>query len=356
MTARQPYRRIRVCDVISETADAISLVLDVPPELAAEFAYRPGQFLTVRVPHEVNASVSRCYSLSSAPRIDEKLKITIKRVADGHASNWICDRVVPGAVLEMLPPAGMFTPTALDGDLLLLAGGSGITPIISILKATLAEGHGKITLVYANRDRSSVIFAAELRDLQARHPDRLEVRYWHDAEQGPPTVAELIPILRPYAGRDVYICGPEPYLAVARESLDELGVPSRRVHVERFASLRDNPSEPEVLPAPTDAAAVPAAAENGSERVATAEVILDGQTHRLPWPATTKLLDLLISAGLNPPYSCRQGICGACACRIVRGEVNLEHNEVLEEEDFAEGYTLACQALPRSDSVTVTYS
>lgn len=356
MTARQPYRRIVVRDVISETADAISLVLEVPPELAAEFAYRPGQFLTVRVPHGVNGSVARCYSLSSAPRIDEKLKITVKRVPDGHASNWICDRIVPGAVLEMLPPAGMFTPTAFDGELLLLAGGSGITPIMSILKTALARGHGQIALVYANRDCTSVIFATELRELQARHPDRLEVRYWHDVEQGPPTVAGLIPILRPYADRDVYICGPEPYLAVARQSLDELGVPSRRVHIERFASLRGNPFESEVPPAAIGAETVPAAPENGSERIATAEVILDGQTHRLPWPATTRLLDLLISAGLNPPYSCRQGICGACACRIVRGEVNLQHNEVLEEEDFAQGYTLACQALPGSDSVTVTYS
>jgi 3-ketosteroid 9alpha-monooxygenase subunit B len=356
MTARQPYRRIRVCDVITETPDALSLVLEVPPELAAEFAYRPGQFLTVRVPHEVNTSVARCYSLSSAPRIDEKLKITVKRVPDGHASNWICDRVVPGAVLEMLPPAGMFTPTVLDGDLLLLAGGSGITPIISILKSALAEGHGQVALVYANRDPGSAIFAAELSKLEARHPDRLQVRHWFDVAQGPPTVGELSPILRPYAGRDAFICGPEPYLAVARLALGELGVPAQRIHVERFQSLLDNPFEPEELAAAVGAGTVHGGPQNGPERTATAEIILDGQTHHLPWPATTRLLDLLISAGLNPPYSCRQGICGACACRIVRGEVELLHNEVLEEEDFAEGYTLACQALPRSDSVTVTYS
>ena len=179
MSARQPFHRVRIADVIAETADALSLVLEVPPELAAEFAYRPGQFLTVRVPH-TDAPVARCYSLSSAPRIDEYLKITVKRVADGHASNWICDHVTPGAVLEVLPPAGLFTPNALDGDLLLLAAGSGITPVISILKSALAEGHGHAVLVYANRDADSVIFAAELRDLAARHPDRLLVRHWFD--------------------------------------------------------------------------------------------------------------------------------------------------------------------------------
>jgi len=341
VTARRPYHRIRIADVVTETADALSLVLEVPPELAAEFAYRPGQFLTVRVPHETGASVARCYSLSSAPRIDDHLKITVKRVADGHASNWICDHVTPGAILEVLPPAGLFTPNALDGDLLLLAAGSGITPVMSILKSALAEGNGRIALVYANRDADSVIFAAELRRLESLHPDRLEVHHWLDAAQGPPTVTGLSPLLRPYADRDVFICGPEAFLAMVRDALTDLVVPSRRIHVERFSSLLDNPFEPE----PED-----------GERTATAEVELDGQTHRLPWPAKTRLLDLLIEAGLNPPFSCRQGICGACACRIVRGEVELLNNEVLEDEDFAEGYTLACQALPVTDSVSVTYS
>jgi 3-ketosteroid 9alpha-monooxygenase subunit B len=173
------------------------------------------------------------------------------------------------------------------------------------------------------------------------------VRHWFDDAQGPPTVGELSLILQPYADRVACICGPEPYLAVARQSLDKIGVPSQRIHVERFQSLLDNPFEP----APGD---LDERAEN--ERIATAEVELDGRTHHLPWPAGTRLLDLLISAGLNPPYSCRQGICGACACRMLSGEVDLVHNEVLQEEDFADGYILACQALPRSDNVKVTYS
>jgi 3-ketosteroid 9alpha-monooxygenase subunit B len=343
MTARQPYHRIRIADVVTETADTVSLVLEVPPELAAAFAYRPGQFLTVRVPHETDDSVARCYSLSSAPRIDEHLKITVKRVADGHASNWICDHVTAGAVLEVLPPAGLFTPNAFDGDLLLLAAGSGITPVISILKAALAEGTGRIALVYANRDADSVIFGAELRQLEGRHPERLTVRHWLDAAEGPPTVAGLDPLLRPYVDREVFICGPEPFLTLVRQALTDLAFPARRIHVERFSSLLDNPFDE-------------GAVDDAPERTATAEVELDGQVHRLPWPAKTRLLDLLIEAGLNPPFSCRQGICGACACRIVRGEVELVNNEVLEDEDFAEGYTLACQALPVTDTVSVTYS
>lgn len=341
MTARQPYHALTIAEVVTETADAVSLVLKVPPELADEFAYRPGQFLTVRVPHGDGGSVARCYSLSSTPGIDEHLKITVKRVADGHASNWICDTVEPGAVLEVLPPAGLFTPSTVDGDLLLLAGGSGITPVISILKAALIRGAGHLTLVYANRDAESVIFRDELQRLEATHPDRLRVLHWHDAAQGPPTVAGLGPLLRLYADRDIFICGPEAFLAVARETLTTLEVPRGRIHVELFSSLLDNPFEP------------PADDPGGAEH--TAVVTIDGQTHTLPWPPKKRLLDVIMDAGLNPPFSCRQGICGACATRLLEGEVELVNNEVLEEEDFADGYTLACQALPVTETVTVTY-
>jgi 3-ketosteroid 9alpha-monooxygenase subunit B len=331
---REPYHRVRVAEVIEETADARSLVL----ELGAPFTYRPGQFLTVRIP---GAGVARCYSLSSSPHTDAAPKITVKRVRDGHVSNWLCDHVTAGSELELMGPAGQFVPRSLDGDLLLLAAGSGITPVISIIKSALAGGNGQVALLYANRDPETVIFAAELERLAAEHPRRLRVVHWLDAEQGPPTADALEPLLRPYAARDAYVCGPEPFLVVACRALRRLGVSAARIHVERFQADDDGPSA-ETAPA--------------GERVATAEVELDGQTHRLPWPARTRLLDLLIARGLNPPYSCRQGSCGACACRVVRGEVELLHNEVLEEEDFAEGYTLACQALPASDEVGISYS
>ena len=192
-----------------------------------------------------------------------------------------------------------------------------------------------MALMYANRDERSTLFGAELNRLAARHGDRLRVEHWLDAARGTPTVDALVPLLRPYADRDAFVCGPQPYLAVCRRALAEAGVPTDRVHVERFD--------------------IEQAEEAGTERTATAVVTLDGQTHRLAWPARTRLLDVLIAAGLNPPFSCRQGNCAACACRLLCGEVDLVHNEVLDEEDFAEGYILACQALPRTDTVEVTY-
>jgi 3-ketosteroid 9alpha-monooxygenase subunit B len=340
VTAPRAFYQLRVAEVITETADACSLVLDIPPELAGAFAYRPGQFLTVRVPHPGGGSVARCYSLSSSPHAGDRPAITVKRMPGGHASNWIADQLRAGSVLDALPPAGTFSPRDLDGDFLLFAAGSGITPVISILKSALARGRGRIVLVYANRDDRSVIFGPELRRLQAAAGGRLLVLHWLDSVQDPPAAAQLAALARPYAGCEVFICGPDPYLAVVRQALAGLGVPAPRVHAERFLSLAENPFE---APEPTDGQA------------ATLEVTLDGQTRRLPWPAGARMLDVLIGTGLDPPYSCREGICGACACQLTGGEVKMMHNEVLDAADIADGYVLACQAIAVTPAVAVTY-
>jgi 3-ketosteroid 9alpha-monooxygenase subunit B len=335
------YYQVRVAEVITEAGDACSLVLAVPAELAAEFAYRPGQFLTVRIPHDRDGSVARCYSLSSSPYTGDLPTITVKRMPDGHASNWIADHLAAGSVLEALPPAGTFSPRSLEGDFLLFAGGSGITPVMSILKSALARGHGKIVLVYANRDECSVIFHAELRRLAAAAGNRLLMVHWLDSVQGAPTAAALAELARPYGSFEAFICGPDPYLAVVRQALSLLGVPAPRVHVERFLSLAENPFE---------------VSETADGMAATLEVTLDGQTRQLPWPPGARMLDVLIGQGLDPPFSCREGICGACACRLTGGEVDMAHNEVLEPEDIADGYILACQSVPLTAEVSITYS
>ena len=210
------YEKVRVERVVEETPDAISLVL------AGDLAYRAGQFLTVRVP-----CGTRCYSLASAPETGEAPKITVKRMAGGAVSNWICDHVAAGTELEVLPPAGRFTPASVDEDLLLLAAGSGITPVMSIVKSVLHRGRGHLALVYANRDERSVIFAAELRELAEHHPGRLTVRHWFDTHRGPPSVQDLQNLIFGYAQREAFICGPEPFLDAATEAL--AGVPAERV-------------------------------------------------------------------------------------------------------------------------------
>jgi 3-ketosteroid 9alpha-monooxygenase subunit B len=249
--------------------------------------------------------------------------------------------VVAGAVLDVLPPAGTFCPGSLSGDFLLFAAGSGITPVMSILKSALAGGRGRVVLVYANRDEGSVIFGSLLRRLAFDSGGRLVVVHWLDSLLGVPSAAALAALARPYVSFDAFICGPDAYLAVVREALGRLGVPGSRVHVERFLSLAENPFE--------DAPVVVGGA------AATLSVTLDGATTRLPWPAGIRMLDVLIEAGLDAPYSCRQGICGACACQLTGGEVEMAHNEVLEPADLADGYILACQAVSLTLEVCITY-
>jgi 3-ketosteroid 9alpha-monooxygenase subunit B len=344
LTTVRDFYQVTVSEVIRETGDASSFVLEVPPPLAAAFAYRPGQFVTVRVPSDRTGSVARCYSLCSSPHAEETPAITVKRTAGGYASNWFLDTVTAGTVLDLLPPAGTFCPGSLDGDFLLFAAGSGITPVISILKSVLAGGRGRVALVYANRDERSVIFSASLRRLADSAAGRLTVLHRLDSVQGIPAAAGIAALARPYAGWEPYICGPDPYLTVVRAALGQLGVPAKRVLTERFLSLAENPFDE-----------TPAGSVANSGQAATLSVELDGTATTLPWPPGTRMLDVLIAAGLNAPYSCRQGICGACACQLVAGEVEMAHNEVLEAADLADGYVLACQAVPLTPEVRVTY-
>ena len=334
------YYQVPVAEVIRETGDACSLVLDVPPALAVAFGYRPGQFVTVRVPSERCGSVARCYSLSSSPAAGERPAITVKRTEGGYASNWIAQNVAAGTVLDLLPPAGTFCPGSLDGDFLLFAAGSGITPVMSILKSALSAGRGRVVLVYANRDERSVIFGSLLGRLAADSGGRLVVVHWLDSLLGLPSVAALAALARPYASFDAFVCGPDPYLALVRDALAGLGVPGQRVHAERFVSLAENPFEE-----------TPAVEGPG----ATLVVTLDDTTTTVAWPGGARMLDVLIDAGLDAPYSCRQGICGACACQLTAGKVDMAHNEVLEDADIADGYILACQALALTDDVRITY-
>ncbi len=338
---------LRVVEVIHETADAHSLVLEPTDGSHDRFRYQPGQFLTIRLPSDRPGGAARCYSLCSSPVTDENLKVTVKRTKDGYGSNWICDQVVKGDVLEVLRPSGTFTPTSLDEDLLLIAAGSGITPVMSILKSALHGGAAHVTLLYANRDEHSVIFRDELIALSHEHGERLTVVHWLESVQGLPSAHAFAALLRPYAARQAFICGPGMFMDLAIATLTDLGMPSERVNVERFSSLAGDPfATVEVDLDPRDAGGPPAS---------EVEVTLDGDTRSVPWPKSNKLLDVLLAAGLDAPFSCREGSCSACACVLLDGEVDLEHNEVLDARDLSDGIILACQAVPLSERLKVTY-
>ncbi|WP_421845977.1 2Fe-2S iron-sulfur cluster-binding protein [Mycobacterium sp.] len=340
---------LQIAEVVAETDDARSLVFTTPngPDdqaiPAERLRYAPGQFLTLRVPSDQTGSVARCYSLCSSPFTDKALTVTVKRTADGYASNWLCDNAHAGMRIHALAPSGNFVPKTLDDDFLLLAAGSGITPIMAICKSALTEGNGQLTLIYANRDDRSVIFSSALSELAAKYPDRLTVLHWLESLQGLPSAAALAKLASPFTDRPAFICGPGPFMQAARDALEGLKVPAEQIHIEVFKSLDSDPF------------AAVKIEDTSDEAPATAVVELDGETHTVAWPRSAKLLDVLLAAGLDAPFSCREGHCGACACTLRKGRVNMEINDVLEQQDLDDGIILACQSHPESDSVEVTY-
>ena len=272
---------LEVADVVDETADARSLVFTVPdgpgdPVIPADkLRYAPGQFLTLRVPSDRTGSVARCYSLCSSPFTDDALTVTVKRTDDGYASNWLCDNAHPGMKMHVLAPSGTFVPKTLDTDFLLLAAGSGITPMMAICKSALSEGSGKVVLVYANRDENSVIFGSALRELAAKYPDRLTVVHWLETVQGLPSAAALAGLAAPYVGHDAFICGPGPFMAAAEEALKSVGTPPR-AHPHRGVQVAG------VRPVRRGASSRTTATSRRPPRSST----LDGETHRSAGRAT----------------------------------------------------------------------
>ena len=349
-------RKMRVVDVIEETHDARSIMVEPASDHPdSAFDYQPGQFLTVRVP-DIGSGTARCYSLSSSPHVDSTMKFTVKRVAGGHGSNWLCDQLDIGDELEVLPPAGTFSARSLDQPVILVAGGSGITPVMAIAKSILHAGTGSILLIYANRDEQSVIFADDLRELSDEFGGRLTVVHILESLQGYPTEAMLCNLMSPFNDRVVYLCGPGPLMAVVKDACAAAGFEPSNIFSERFLSLGTDPfGDIEVgEPIPGSLSQVGASAAAGTNDCVV-QVALDGSAQTVAWPRSKRLLDALLAAGLDAPFSCREGACSACVCSLTSGEVSLIRNEVLTDEDLADGYILACQAEVVTSEISIEY-
>ena len=361
--ATESYR-LRVAEVIEETADARSVVFEVPSELQETFAYSPGQFLTVAVPSEQTGLAARCYSLSSAPH-SGRHQITVKRTVDGYASNWIVENLKTGDTLRVLPPSGIFTPKDVDADFLLFAGGSGITPVMSIARTALEKGTGKVVLFYANEDESSVIFARQLAELVEEYADRFTVVHWLVSLQGLPSERQLGHFASYFSTYTAFVCGPAAYMKAVSTALKELGFPRERRHQEKFVSLGGNPfgdveevlaAQQELKDADDGEESEDAAAPEIAGPIAV-EVELDGEHYSFDdWQGDQVLLEYLEEKGVDAPFSCREGNCSACACVVLEGDVKLLHNEVLDAEDLADGIRLVCQAKPLTDRLRISYN
>ncbi len=334
MTERHVFQQATVTRIIKETADTRTYVL-APHE--QPFAYRAGQFCTFRVTVD-GEELYRSYSMSSAPETDSELMTTVKRVAGGKVSNWMVDNVVEGDELTMTRAAGTFvlSPTAVP--LLAFAGGSGVTPILSLAKSALATTDRAVRILCADRDRASVIFEAVIDELIEHYPGRLSVDRHIDAEHGLLDPDAVTKFVGGDTDAECYVCGPEGFMAVVRSALPD-GV---RVLVEDFDASP---------PVKAATAEVAAAGEAGG----TVTIHLERKKVSVPQVAGETLLETARRAGLSPPFSCEAGNCGTCMARLTEGTATMRTNDVLEEDELADGYILTCQAVPGTSSVTVVY-
>jgi len=348
---------LRVAEVVPETAEANSIRFQIPAELRETFAFRPGQHLTLKA--EIGGEeVRRNYSLCTAPD-EQDWMVTIKRIGGGVFSNWVGEKLKPGDVLDVMPPHGSFTTefsSAKSRHLVGIAGGSGITPVMSLIKTTLRyEPNSRFTLLYGNRDSSSVIFLEALAGLKDKYLGRVEIYHFLDAEEqdielfngmlNRERLEEAVPALVPDAA-DIdgwFICGPGPMMDAAEGVLLDRNVAKDRIHIERFTADRPaGAAVREISELQTKAAGV------------TVSVTLDGRTRKVPF-SEANILDSARAAGLPAPFACKAGVCATCRAKVTRGKVEMAARYGLTDEEVAEGYVLTCQSVPVGGDVAVDY-
>lgn len=351
------FHALEVAEVIPETDEAVSIRFRVPPELADAFRFKAGQHLTL-MSVIGDEEVRRNYSLCTAPA-DNDLMVTVKRIAGGLFSNWVAAELKPGQRIAVMPPHGSFT-TVFDPSqakrYVAFAGGSGITPIISLIKTALAvEPDSRFALFYGNRDTASVIFLEALADLKDRYLDRFELYHFLAEEEqdvelfngmlDAPTATRAIDALidDPKAVDEWFICGPGPMMDAAEQVLLEKGVDKARIHIERFTAGR-----------PSAAAAAALQAAQAVAKDLTVAVTLDGRTRKVEFNGDN-ILDSAREAGLPAPFACKAGVCATCRARVTKGEVEMAVQYGLTEEEVAAGYVLTCQSVPKGDGVAVDY-
>jgi 3-ketosteroid 9alpha-monooxygenase subunit B len=336
MPREHDYHPLTVADVIDETADTRSFVLEIPPALEERFAYAAGQFCTFRATIG-GEPIFRCYSMSSSPETGDPFTVTVKRVPGGKMSNWMNDTLAPGDTIEAMPPAGRFVLRAPEAPIVAFAGGSGITPVLSIIKTALATTAREIALVYANRSPGSVIFADALERLRAASGARLAVHHHLDSEKGFLDAAACAELVGDRTQADFYVCGPGPYMGIVGVGLEGRGVDPGRVVIERFEL-------PDEVPA--------ASVESETESI---EVRIDRRKHRVGYQPGDTILEAARRAGLKPPFSCQQGSCGTCMAHLDEGKATMRVNNVLDAAEVEEGWVLTCQAIPTSREVVIDY-
>lgn len=352
------FHSLTIADLRREISDAVSINLNVPEALAPQFRFAPGQHLTLRA-QIGEEDVRRNYSICSAPHEGE-IRVAIKAVPGGLFSNWANRDLVAGQQIEVMPPHGSFTwpfDPARKAHYVGCAGGSGITPVLSLLKTALAtEPQSRFTLLYGNRSTTSIMFLEELAALKNRFLARLQVVHVLEDEEGDFDIlngrldaekigAILQSLIDPAGIEAAFICGPAGMMDSAEQALRQAGVEQRRILVERFTA------------GPLDGAQQAAAQALTSKAQGRAMLVtVDGRRRKLTFEAGKgSILEAARDAGLPAPFACKAGVCATCRAKVVSGHVSMKQNFGLSAEEVAQGFVLACQALPLSDDVELTF-
>ncbi|MBF9029445.1 2Fe-2S iron-sulfur cluster binding domain-containing protein [Rhodobacterales bacterium HKCCE3408] len=348
------FQPLEVTGVEKTIRDAV--VVTLRPANGADFAFQPGQYLTFRKEiegEEIRRSYSICAGLD-----DGVLQVGIKRVDGGAFSTFANENLAVGDTLEAMPPMGAFTvplDPAAQHHYLGFAGGSGITPVLSIIRTVLArEPKSRFTLVYANRALTTIMFREELEDLKNLHMGRFNVIHVleTDAQEidlftGRVTEEKCAALFDRWidvANADkAFICGPEPMMLGIAKALKAAGMPEADIKFELFAS-----AQPGRLPKPAESAA--AAGATGKLTIS-----IDGTRQEIEMPPDTSILDAALGASIDAPYACKAGVCSTCRCRVIEGEAEMRANHALEDYEVAKGYVLSCQAYPVSETIVVDY-
>jgi ring-1,2-phenylacetyl-CoA epoxidase subunit PaaE len=356
-TPMPQFHELIVANKLQQTSDATEITFNIPENLSQEFFFKPGQYLTLKT--SINGeSVRRAYSICSSPLIKNQISVAVKKVDNGKMSNFLNNNLTIGNTIEVLPPEGRFTPDLSPNNhnhLLLIAGGSGITPMMSIMKTALSlNPNASISLLYANRDVNSILFHKEINSLQSEFPNNLSV--YITLDQGNPNDAHLIGQLNPQNvqnlassiiknqnNTEVYLCGPSPMMDAVTKGLINSGIPQQNIIIEYFNAPINDTSQSTNLNT-----------LNPQEN-ATVFVELYGQTHQIEVKPNTTILEAGVRAGIDPPFSCEAGICSTCMAKISEGSASMVQNNILTQDEVAQGFILTCQAHPTSKVVKLTY-
>jgi ring-1,2-phenylacetyl-CoA epoxidase subunit PaaE len=341
------FHPLRVSQVQAEGEDALVLAFDVPPALQPVFVFEPGQYLTLR-----HGDERRSYSICAAA--GEALRVGVRKVPGGVFSSWLHEHAEPGLVLDVMPPQGRFGAglQRRPRHVLAVAGGSGITPILSIVKTLLAtDAQARVTLLYGNRSAATTMFKEELEDLKNRYLTRLVLHPVFSREvmdspvhAGRLDAQKIATFLRLSAPVDeTFICGPHAMNDEVEQALVTVGLQPQQIHVERFG----------LPPGVYAAAPVP---RPGDASTAVITIVRDGLTREVPYgPQDSSILAAAARAGLDVPYSCKSGVCATCRAKLKQGQVRMERNFALEKDELAAGFVLTCQSHPTTDRVVISF-